>query len=164
MDEAQDIPMQSTTLRMQHWRIGNNLLFHEERHPGSLFMNLLESITFGSGMVVEDHGSNEGVILKKLESYDDGNKRYGLPNKSILDRRPQFKQSLGFELTTSTAHYAQKNGISERTNSQTWKLFFPILEYSKKPYMTHKLVQQKLKKQIPKQERLFEKSKKPLIF
>ena len=130
-----------------------------------------------SGMVVEDHESTEGVILEILETYNDGtttilcylNKRYGLPDKPTSNRRLQFvsrksERPLEFKLTTNTTHYPEKNGISERTNSETWKSFFPILEYNKKPRMTHKLIQQKSNKQIPKQERLFEESKKSSIF
>jgi hypothetical protein len=101
--DTQDIPIQNTfatprkgtllpwTSRMKHWRIGNNLLFHEERHPRSLIMNLLKYVAFGSRVVMEDHRSNEGVILEILESYNDGtttillNKQYGLPDKLIPD-------------------------------------------------------------------------------
>src|ERR1700678_646796 len=75
----------------------------------------------------------------------------------------KYEQALEFILTPHTPHDPQRNGILERTNSETWKLFFPILEYNKKPRMTHKLAQQKSNKQIPKQERLFEESKKSSI-
>src|SRR5271168_2738637 len=144
-------------------------------HPRPLLIDLSRSL--GSRIVVQDHRSTEGVILEFLETYNDGtttilcslNKQYGLPNKSTLNQRLQFvshksERSFEFELTTNTTHYPEKNGISERTNSETWKLFFPILEYNKKPHMTHKLAQQKSNKQIPKQERFSEESKKSSIF
>ena len=38
-------------------------LFHDESCPKSRIINLLKSITFDFGMVMEDHGSTKGVIL-----------------------------------------------------------------------------------------------------
>ena len=119
-----------------------------------------------------------GVILRISEPYNDGTttillstsrKRYELSDKSISDQRThsvlhKSEQLLGFKLTTNTAHYPWKNGTTEHINSETWKIFFPTLKYNKKPHITHKSAQQKLKKQIPKQEGLFKNSQKPSIF
>jgi hypothetical protein len=89
-------------------------------------MELLKYLNLTSKVVVEDHGSTEGVILGISEPYNDGTitmlldsliKQYGLPDKSILDRRPQ-------------AYYPWINGTTEQINSETWKLFFPTLEYN----------------------------------
>src|ERR1700678_2724999 len=123
------------------------------------------SWSLNSGMVVEDHGSTEGVILEFLETDNNGtttilcslNKQYGLPNKLTSNQRLQFVSHK--PLTTNTTHHPEKNGITERTNSEIWKLFFQISEYNKKPRMTHKLAQQ-----ISKRETFSEESKKPLIF
>src|SRR6202522_1246118 len=132
------------------WKRENNLLFYIEAfnlgiHPEPLLTDLSWPLNFG--MVVEDHESTEGVNLEILETYNDGtttilcslNKRYGLPDKPTLNRRLQFvsrksERPLEFKLTTNTTHYPEKNGISERTNSETWKLSFPTLEYNKKPH------------------------------
>src|SRR5271168_4028728 len=111
-------------------------------HPGPLLINLLQPLT--SGMVVEDHEPTEGVILGFLETYTNRtttvlcslNKLYGLPDKSTSNQRLQFvshKSERSFELTTNPTHYPEKNGIPERTNPKICKLFFPILEYNKKP-------------------------------
>jgi hypothetical protein len=82
----------------------------------------LQSISFASEMVVEDHKSLKGVILD-LEPYNKTidakettllnslNKQYGLLDKAIPDRRPQsashefqeLKQLLEIKLTMSTA-------------------------------------------------------------
>jgi hypothetical protein len=83
------------------WRKENNLLFYVlafnfDMHPGPLLVDLSRSL--GSGMVVEDHRSTEGVILEFLETYNDGtttilcslNKQYGLPDKSTSNQRLQF--------------------------------------------------------------------------
>src|SRR6202522_2674860 len=162
------------------WKREDNLLFYIAAfnlgiHPRPLLMDL--SRPLDSGMVVEDQGSMEGVILKFLETYNNGtttilcslNKQYGLPDKLTLNQRLQFvshkpERSFEFESTTNTTHHPEKNGITERTNSEIWKLFFQISEYNKKLCMTHKLAQQKLNKQISKRETFSEESKKSSIF
>src|SRR5271168_680738 len=83
-------------------------------HLGLLLMDL--SRPLNSGMVVEDHGSTEGVTLKFLETYTDGtttillstlNKQHESPDKSISDRKThsvlhKSEQLLPFKLTTNT--------------------------------------------------------------
>src|SRR6202522_4573735 len=82
------------------WERENNLLFYIEAfnlgiHPRPLLMDLSQPLN--SGMVVEDHESTEGVILKILETYNDRtttilcslNKRYGLRDKSTSNHRLQ---------------------------------------------------------------------------
>src|ERR1700678_4436617 len=136
-------------------------------------MNLLQPLN--SGMVVEDHEPMEGVILGFLETYTNRtttmlcslNEQYGLPDKSTSNQRLRFvsyKSEQSFEWTSNSTHYPEKNGIPERTNPEICKLFFPILEYNKKPRTTHKSAQLELNKQIPKQERFSEESKKFSIF
>src|ERR1700678_2230752 len=144
------------------WRRRNDLLFSIMAFsfgmpPGPLLLDLLKSLS--SGMVVADHGSTEGVILGTPEPYNDGtttilldtlNKRYELSDKSISDRRTHFvlhksEQLFRFKLTTNMAHYPWKNGTTKHINSEIWKLFFPTLNYNKKPHTTHKSAQQKLK-------------------
>src|ERR1700678_1532474 len=160
------------------WKEENNLLFYIAAfnvgiHPGPLSMDLLQPLT--SGMVVEDHEPTEGVILGFLETYTNRtttilcslNKQYGLPDKSTSNQSLQFvshKTERSFELTTNPTHYPEKNGIQERTNPKICKLFFPILEYNKKPCTTHKSMQLESNKQIPKRERFSEESKKSSTF
>src|SRR6202522_2359988 len=160
------------------WIGENNLLFYIAAfnvgiHPGPLLINLLQPLT--SGMVVEDHEPTEGVILGFLETYTNRtttvlcslNKLYGLPDKSTSNQKLQFvshKSERSIELTTNPTHYPEKNGMPERTNPKICKLFFPILEYNKKPYTTHKSAQPESKKQIPKRERFSEESKKSSTF
>src|SRR5271168_3900561 len=83
-------------------------------HLGLLLMDL--SRPLNSGMVVEDHGSTEGVTLKILETYTNGtttillstlNKQHESPDKSISDRKThsvlhKSEQLLPFKLTTNT--------------------------------------------------------------
>src|SRR5271168_2063467 len=160
------------------WKGENKLLFYIATfnvgiHPGPLLIDLLQPLT--SGMVVEDHEPTEGVILGFLETYTNRtttvlcslNKQYGLPNKSTSNQRLQFvshKSERSFELTTNPTHYPEKNGIPERTNPKICKLFFPILEYNKKPCTTHKSAQLESNKQIPKRERFSEESKESSTF
>src|ERR1700678_153198 len=160
------------------WIGENNLLFHIAAfnvgiHPGPLLINLLQPLT--SGMVVEDHEPTEGVILGFLETYTNRtttvlcslNKLYGLPDKSTSNQRLQVvshKSERSIELTTNPTHYPEKNGIPERTDPKICKLFFPILEYNKKPYTTHKSAQPESNKQIPRRERFSEESKKSSTF
>ena len=59
----------STPMMLLPWnpRLENTLredsLFYDERYPKSRIINLLRSIAFNFGMVVEDHQSLKGVIL-----------------------------------------------------------------------------------------------------
>src|ERR1700678_1842021 len=160
------------------WKGENSLLFYIAAfnvgiHPGPLLIDLLQPLT--SGMVVEDHEPTEGVILGFLETYTNRtttvlcslNKQYGLPDKPTSNQRLQFvshKSERSFELTTNPTHYPEKNGIQERTNPKICKLFFPILEYNKKPCTTHKSAQLESNEQIPKRERFSEESKKSSTF
>src|ERR1700678_138917 len=144
------------------WKRGNNSLFY------------IVAFNLGSRMVVEDQRSTERVIsrisrisriLRISEPYYDGTTE--IPDKSISDRKPQFashKSERSFELTTDPTHYPEKNGIPERTNPKICKLFFPLLEYNKKPCTTHKSAQLESNKQIPKRERFSEESKKSSTF
>jgi hypothetical protein len=171
-------------------RTENNFLFHIAGFdPGIRPKPLLMDLPWlsNSGMVVEDHESTEGVFLGFLETHNDGtttiscskthndgtttiscsNEQYGLPDKSTLNQRLQFvsyKSERSFEWTTNSTHYPEKNGIPERTNPEICELFFPILEYNKKPRTIHKSAQQESNKQIPKREGLSEESKKFSIF
>src|ERR1700678_4597318 len=138
------------------WKRGNNSLFY------------IVAFNLGCRMVVEDQRSTERVIsrisriLRISEPYHDGTTE--IPDKSISDRKPQFashKSERSFELTTNPTHYPEKNGIPERTNPKICKLFFPLLEYNKKPCTTHKSAQLEL---IPKRERFSEESKKSSTF
>src|SRR6202522_988937 len=150
------------------WKREDNLLFYIAAfnlgiHPRPLLMDL--SRPLDSGMVVEDQGSMEGVILEFLETYNNGtttilcslNKQYGLPDKLTSNQRLQFVSHK--PLTTNTTHHPEKNGITERINCEIWKLFLQISEYNKKPRMTHKSAQQ-----ILKGETFSEESKKSSIF
>ena len=87
---------------------------------------------FDSIMVVVDHGSTKGVILEPCTKTIDATgtrtillntvyRRYGLPDKSISDRGPQFAsqafrelgQLLGIKLNMSMAHHPQTDGATE---------------------------------------------------
>src|SRR6202522_2577239 len=157
----------------------NNLWFYIEAFsigipPGPLLMDLLKSL--GVGTVVEDHGSTEGVIsripgisepykgetttiplgtLKKQNELSDKS----TPNLRLQSMSHKLERSSEFESTRNTTHHPEKNGITERINSEIWKLFFQISEYNKKPRITHKLAQR-----ISKQETFSEESKQPSIF
>ena len=86
----------------------------EHAHPFSLITmdfitNLLTSEGFDSIMVMVDHGSTKGVILEPYNKTIDTTgtrtillntvyRRYGLPDKSISDRGPQFTSQAFREL------------------------------------------------------------------
>ena len=128
---------------------------------------------YDSIMVIVDHGSTKGVILepchKTIDALGTANillnslyKRYGLTDKAISDRGPQFASRtfkelgrlLGIKLAMSTAHHPQTDGATERANQEieaylsifcgnnpeTWKSHLPILEfsYNMKPHATQK--------------------------
>ena len=126
-------------------------------HPGLLLMDL--SRPLNSGMVVEDHGSTEGVTLtlKFLETYIDGtttillstlNKQHESPDKSISDRKThsvlhKSEQLLPFKLTTNTTNHPWKNGTTQRIHSEIGNYSLQHLDTTQKA------------KQAPKQERFF---------
>jgi predicted RNA binding protein with dsRBD fold (UPF0201 family) len=126
-----------------------NRLFYNERYPKSRIMNLLGSMAFDFGMVVEDHQSLKGVILN-LQPYNKMinskrttivlsnslDKRYGSLNKPIFDRQRQItsqrcqeiKRLLEINLTMSTAHHPKTNETTKQTHHKTWKSF-PTFEF-----------------------------------
>jgi len=92
---------------------------------------------FDSILVVVDQGLTKGVILipcnKTIMSEQTGNlllenlyKRFGLPDKIISDRGPQFASNsfkellkiLGIKSALSTAYHPQTDGTTERTNQE----------------------------------------------
>ena len=118
---------------------------------------------YDSIMVMVDHGSTKGIILEPCHKTIDAlgtaeiilnslYKRYGLPDKAISNRGPQFASRvfkelgklLGIKLAMSTAHHPQTDGASERANQEieaylsifcgnnpeTWKSHLPTLEFS----------------------------------
>ena len=128
---------------------------------------------FDSIMVVVDHGSTKGVILescnKTITAEQTGTillnslyKRFGLPDKAISDRGPQFASQtfrelgrlLGIKLNMSTAHHPQTDGATERSNQEIeaylsifcsnnpkiWNSLLPTLEfaYNSRPHATRK--------------------------
>src|SRR5271168_2446021 len=112
-----------------------NSLSYNERYPESRIMNLLRSIAFNFGMVVEDHQSSRGVILGFTTQQKD--KRYGPLDKATFDRQRQItslgfleiKQPLENQSTMSAAHHPMTNGTIKQTRHRTWKLF-PTFEFS----------------------------------
>ena len=99
--------------------------------------NLPMSEGFNSIMVMVDHGSTKGVILEPCNKTIDTTRtrtillntvyqRYGLPDKSISDRGPQFMsqafrelgQLLGIKLKMSMAHHPQTDGATEQANQE----------------------------------------------
>src|SRR5271156_5442779 len=126
-------------------------------------MDLPLSDGFDSILVMVDHGSTKGVILspchKTIDSagtatilLDSLYKRYGLPDKAISDRGPQFASHvfrelghlLGINLAMSTAHHPQTDRATERSNQEieaylsifcanhpeTWKSHLSTLKFS----------------------------------
>ena len=124
-------------------------------------------------MVMVDHGYTKGVILescnKTITAEQTGTilltslyKRFGLPDKAISDRGPQFASHafrelgrlLGIKLNMSTAHHPQTDGATERSNQEikayllifcsnnlkTWNSLLPTLKfaYNSKPHATRK--------------------------
>ena len=125
--------------------------------------DLPESEGFDSILVVVDHGLTKGVILepctKKITAQGTADillrrvfPRFGLPDKLISDRGPQFAarafqdlcRLLGIESAMSTAYHPQTDGGTERVNqeieaylstyctanSDTWAKALPILEFT----------------------------------
>jgi len=114
-------------------------------------------------LVVVDQGLTKGVILipttKMLTADDTGQllldnlyKRFGLPDKIISDRGPQFAAQsfrellklLGIKSSLTTAYHPQSDGATERTNQEieaylsiycsthpeTWKESLPMVEFT----------------------------------
>ena len=92
---------------------------------------------YDSILVVVDQGLSKGVILtpcnETLTSEDMARpllenlyKRFGLPDKSISDRGPQFASKafvellklLGIKSALSTAYHPQMYGTTERVNQE----------------------------------------------
>jgi transposase InsO family protein len=91
----------------------------------------------GTSLVVVDQGLSKGVILvpcnKTLTSEDTARlllenlyKRFGLPDRIISDRGPQFASKvflellklLGIKSALSTAYHPQTDGTTERVNQE----------------------------------------------
>src|ERR1700678_442738 len=141
-----------------------------------LALDLLKSL--GSRMVMENHRSMKGVILRISEPYNDGTTE--IPDKSISDQKPRFashkfKRPFGFKSTMKTAHYPWKNRTTKWMNSETWEIFSPTLEHlsrirtnteARKTFQKVKetFYPQKSNKLTQKRERFSEESKKPSIF
>jgi hypothetical protein len=120
------------------WKREGNLLFYITAfslgiRPRPLFMDPSES--FNSELVMEDHESTKGVILRISQPYNNGtdgtttishgtrDKQYELPDGSILDRKTHFvlhksEQLLASKLITNTMHHPWKNGTIERIYSR----------------------------------------------
>jgi len=130
-------------------------------------MDLITDLPISNGydsvMVVVDHGLTKGVILvptTKKQTADDTAqilldnlyKRFGLPDKFISDRGPQFAAKafrellklLGIKSSLSTAYHPQSDGATERVNQEieayvaiycsthpeTWAKMLPALEFT----------------------------------
>ena len=102
-----------------------------------LITDLPSADGFDSILVVVDQGLSKGVILspcnKTLTSEDTAKlllenlyKRFGLPDKIISDRGPQFASKafiellklLGIKSALSTAYHPQTDGTTERVNQE----------------------------------------------
>jgi len=102
---------------------------------------------FDSIMVVVDHGLSKGIVLtpcskigltaeKTAQLYiDDVYSRFGLAEKMISDRGPQFDSAffkklctgLGIKHSMTTAFHPQANGRTERVNREVQPLPFCFL-------------------------------------
>ena len=135
-----------------------------------MFINRYDSI-----MVTVDHGSTKGVILEPCSKTIDvaGTRKilldslywwYGVPDKAISDRGPQFTSHafrelgwlLGIKLNMSTTHHPQTDGATEWANQEIiaylsifccnnpekWWSLLPTLEfaYNSKPHATQKVL------------------------
>ena len=132
------------------------------------FITGLPAASDGSGddsiMVVVDHGLTKGVILiptkaDGLTAEQTANlfisnvyKRFGVPEKVISDRGPQFNsqffqqfcKALGIKSSMSMAYHPQSDGTTERFNQEielylsiyclsnpsSWKEALPTLEFT----------------------------------
>uniref|UniRef100_A0A0W0G7F9 Reverse transcriptase-rnase h-integrase n=1 Tax=Moniliophthora roreri TaxID=221103 RepID=A0A0W0G7F9_MONRR len=109
-------------------------------------------------LVVVDHASTKGVIFipchKKIDATDTANllfqhvyKRFGLPDKIISDRDPQFAAEvfkemgklLGIKQMLSTAYHPQTDGETERVNQEVeiFLRFFCAKEQTKWKDLLH---------------------------
>lgn len=150
----------------------------ENSRPFSLItMDFITDLPISEGydsiMAVVDHGSSKGAIFipchKTIDATGTTNilldslyKQYGLPDKTISDRGPQFASHvfrelgrlLGINLVMSTAHHPQTDGATERANQEIeaslstfcannpekWRQLIPTMEfsYNTKPHATQK--------------------------
>ena len=118
---------------------------------------------YDSLMVVVDHGLSKGVILipckKTIDALGTANnyldavyRRFGLPDKLISDRGPQFASKvfqelgrlLGIKLSLTTAYHPQADGETERVNQdigaylrlfcannpEKWLELIPLMEFA----------------------------------
>ena len=125
--------------------------------------DLLVSNGFDSLMAVVDHGLLKGVILCPCHKTIDATgtaelliqnvyRRFGLPDKGISDKGPQFASKvfremghlLGIELAMSTIYHPQTDGATEwenqeieaylaifcANNPEQWSRLIPIMEFS----------------------------------
>ena len=98
-----------------------------------LITNLPLSNSFGSILVMVDHGLTKGVILLPCNKTITAElllkhlyKQFRLPDEFILDRRPQFaahtfREPLklpGITSKLSTAYHSQTNGATEHMNKE----------------------------------------------
>lgn len=114
---------------------------NSDRPFGQITINFITDLPENSGsdslMVVLDHGLTKGAIfipcnkiIDALRTADNLSthvyKRFGLPDKIITDRGPQFAskvfrelgQLLGITLNMSTAYHPQTDGQTERVNQE----------------------------------------------
>ena len=99
--------------------------------------DLPESHGYDAIMVMVDHGLMKGVILSPCNKtittegtaellLNNVYRCFGLPDKAILDRGPQFAsrafqelgKQLGINLTMSTAYHPQTDGATEQSNQE----------------------------------------------
>lgn len=125
--------------------------------------DLPESLGFTSLLVVVDHDLTKGIVLipctKEVTAMDTAQlyhdnvyRRFGLPQRIISDRGPQFAakvfqelcKKLGIKSSMSTAYHPQTDGQAERTNQEVeaylriycashpedWAEYLPDLEFS----------------------------------
>jgi len=128
-----------------------------------LITDLPNSEGYDSVMIVVDHGLTKGVILFPTNKTQTAAKtanmlldrlylRFGLPDKFISDRGPQFAAKAFRELlklleiksSLSTAYHPQSDGATERVNQEieayvsiycslhpdTWASTLPTLEFT----------------------------------
>jgi len=135
--------------------------------------DLPPSDSYDSIMAVVDQGSSKAAIFmpcnKNIDTtgtatllLDSLYRRYGLLDKAISNRGPQFASHvfrelgrlLGINLVMSTAHHPQTDGATERANQEIeaylsifcannpkkWRQLLPTLEfsYNTKPHATQK--------------------------
>lgn len=125
--------------------------------------DLPESLGFTSLLVIVDHDLTKGMVLvpctKEVDAlgtaqlyHDNVYRRFGLPQRIISDRGPQFAskvfqelcKKLGIKSSMSTAYHPQTDGQAERTNQEIeaylriycashpedWAEYVPDIEFS----------------------------------